>query len=138
MLFSTVAETQNYWFSILSRDGIDFPVTIPAEATVDTAIKRYYPMLREGMELKLFPGESLYGYRDDATAGSFLYIYARFIESDLPYFQYREPLKPVTRKASEHGRAFASGKLSTSSMVEPGGPGGPGEGGGGGGPEPVI
>jgi len=138
MLFSSVAETQDFWFSILTRDGKYFPVTIPAEASVDTATNRYYPMLREGMELKLFPGESLVGYRDDATAGSSIYVYARFIASDLPYFQYREPLKPVTRKASEHGRAFASGKLSTSSMVESGEPGGPGGGGGGGEPEPVI
>lgn len=85
------AETQDYWFSVKAAAGQYFPVTWPAEFVVNGAINRTVPFVREGMEIKLYPGEALCVHRDAATAGSAIGIYTRFIESDLPLYEYIEP-----------------------------------------------
>ena len=87
------------------------------------------------MEIKLFPGERLYGWRDVATAGSNFYVRARFIETDLPYYSYEEPLKKIIAQPQKHGSVFRA--LASSSAGGGGGGGGRPIGGGGGGAKPI-
>jgi uncharacterized membrane protein YgcG len=131
----SVAETKTNWFAILSRSLNPFPVTLPSTILLNTTILMAF--LEQGMELKLFPGEYLAGYRDSATAGSTMTIKIRFIESDLPYYSYVEPLKRVSQSLRKHGSSFRS----SGGGVGGGGGGGGGHdlpgGGGGGGAELV-
>jgi hypothetical protein len=132
-----VSETQDYWYSVLKAGVSYFSVTEPHEFIINPAINRGVPLLREGMELKLFPSEFLTLHRDAATAGSNLTLHVRFLENDLPFYSYEEPLKKVVRASQRHGSAFRS-----SGMISIGGPSGGrtgrGEGGAdGGGAEPL-
>lgn len=131
----SVAETQIVWFSVLSRGSIQFPITRPVSYTAAPAVNQTFPLLTEGLEISLFPGERLYAFRAAATAGSTLSIYARFIKSDLPYYDYQEPLKPVLRKSF---RSTARGFAGSGVGGGGGGPLGEPGGGPGGGGEPVL
>lgn len=82
----SVAETQTYWFAIYGVSDY-FPITNPASVSINPVTLQYYPMLREGMEVKLFPGEFLFAFRGAATAGSTISISARYIETDLPFYE---------------------------------------------------
>lgn len=116
-----VAETRNFWFSILSQ-GHYFPVTLPQSFALDPATQKYYPMLREGMEIKLFPGERLYAFRDVATAGSTMTIYSRVIETDLQYYVELDKHKVLQRRqmAMEASSPMRrTGLLSASSRTAP-------------------
>lgn len=134
-LWPSVAETRTVFFGITGRSGNNFAVTVPGAIALSSSIR--YPLVSEGMEIKLGPGEYIVGYRDVATAGSTLYARIRFIESDVPYYSYEEPLKKVVRAWQKKGSIYRAG----------GGPTGPGGGGGGessegggvgGGGEPVL
>ncbi len=133
----SVGETQDYWFSIKHRDSVYYPITAPQEFIVNGAINRTVPCLREGLEIKLFPGDKLCVHRDANTVGSTLGIYTRWIETDLPYYSYVEPQNKVMRSTMKHGSTFrSSGGISPSG----GGAGPPGPVGGGGhagGSEPI-
>lgn len=132
----SVAETQNYWFGVVTAASVVYPVTAPASVSIAPAVSQYYPMLREGMELKLYPGEYLRAYRAAATAGSTISLNIVYIESDLPIYEQYEPQlrRAIIRRSS------SPGQRSVSSVPAP--PGlGPGSGGGeapggGGGAEP--
>lgn len=108
--YPSVSETQDVFFSVLSRASVDYPVTFPRNIALSTSIKE--PLLTEGLEMKLFPGELLRGHRGAATAGSTITIEIRYIESDLPYYAYTEPQKSVTQKKVQRSQAIASGRIS--------------------------
>jgi uncharacterized membrane protein YgcG len=134
LAYCSVAETKSYWFAIRSQDGNYYPITHPQDAVIDPVTQKWFPMLTEGMEIKLYPGESLSVLRASNTVGSTIAIYTRLIESDLPYYQYRDPQKKVFASTQRHGSVFRStGGISQSGS---GGEGsaGSGFGGEGGGP----
>jgi len=132
----SVAETQDYWFAVNVSNNY-FPVTVPREFTPDPATLKYFPMLNEGMELRLYPGEKLAALRDAATAGSTFSCYFRFIETDLPYYKYVEPLKRVVQSTRKHGAVYRSTGGISESGAPSGGHGDTGGGGDDGNPPPV-
>lgn len=117
-------ETRDFWFSVGSFAGY-FGVTIPQSFAIVGAANKWYPMLREGMELKLFPGETLCGHRAAATAGSTMVLHARYIESDLPIYEEYEPqVRRAQVKRRSSGQRISSGGGSGSaggSGIESGG-----------------
>lgn len=135
LAYCDVTETQTYWFAVVSLDTNRYPVTAPASITIAPAVTQWYPMLREGMEMKLYPGESLYALRAAATAGSVIGIWARVIESQMPLYEQFEPQqqrKRISASPSNIGRGIVG-------HILPGrAPGSGGEGGGGGEPPPVY
>jgi len=135
LISGTVAESQIFWFAVQSATYM-FPVTTPATFQITPAQQVFYPLVREGMEIKLFPGETLYALRQAATAGSGIGIYSRFIDVDLPYYSYEDPLKKVIQKRG-HGQLTHGGTIIGGSMIGSGGHGESGGGGGGGTPPPV-
>lgn len=129
------AETKSWYFSVYrSTFPCAMAVTRPAALAVIATWPN--PMLTEGLEIKLYPGEYLFVTRDSATAGSTMQIAARYIETDLPFYSYDEPQNKVMRSVQKHGSTYrASGAISPAGGgVGPGGHGGPS---GGGGSEPV-
>ena len=125
-VWPSVAETKQVSFAIYNGAtafGINIPQSLPLSSSIVLG------MLAAGMEIKLFPGESLYAYRDSATTGSTMHSNLRFIETVLPYYSYEEPLKKVVKQSHRHGSVY----LSTGSISPGGGGGGhpPAEGGGG-------
>lgn len=134
-VYPNAAETRTVHYSIFSRGGNYFPVTQPVAIALSTAIQ--LPLLTMGMELKLYPGDSLFAFRDVATLGSTMTLILRWIETDLPFYAYVEPLKKVVQTSRQHGQAFAQGRVSPASVPPSSGPGPVDHGGGGGGSEPV-
>lgn len=131
----SAAETQTYWFAVVSQ-GSWFPITAPTSRTITPAVSQWVPLVTEGMEVKLFPGEALQAHRAAATAGSSITIVLRFIETDMPIYEYVEP------QLGHRVRRSAMSSLITRRGGGGGGVGGPGGspgggGGGGGGPLPV-
>lgn len=134
-LFPSVAETRQFWIGKVSRVGTLFAVTVPFSVALSATI--CLPVLTEGTELKLYPGEYLQGQRDVATAGSTLGMVFQFIETDLPYYAYEEPLNKVVKTKQAHGSVYRrSGAISTGSGPGVGGGEG-GRGGRAGGGEPI-
>jgi len=133
--YPDASEAKYIYFFVQGRSSAQYPITIPQTITLSPT--RPFPAVTEGMEIKLFPGEYLGVTRDSATAGSSMVIRIRYIENDLPYYAYEEPLKKIVNTAKQHGSQWrAGGGIST------GGPGGspgsiPHGGGGGGVPPPV-
>jgi hypothetical protein len=135
LAYCSVSESQTYWFAVLAEDTNGYPITIPQTAAINPAVSQWYPMLREGMEIKLFPGERLRIYRAAATAGSQIALYARIIESQLPLYEEFEP--QLQRKRISEGVPFRFDDRPPTRTL-PGRPPGsiPGGGGGGGVPPP--
>lgn len=130
----SVAETQIYWFAIVTRASVVYPVTAPASTAIAPAVSQYYPMLREGLEIKLFPGEFLRVYRAAATAASTISLNYCYYESDLPLYVYEEPqvVKRIRKGVSDLRQRMSGGAAAG------GGPGSrPSGGGGGGGSTPL-
>jgi hypothetical protein len=94
-------ETRTIFFNIRRPNGSNFPFTRPFSIALSTIL--WCPGLTEGLELKLFPGESLQVFRDVATAASTMNIVARYIETDLPYYEYLEPQKKVIKQLQRRG-----------------------------------
>lgn len=111
--YPSVSETQYFWWSVYTPSTIIFPVTLPLSLALTATMP--VPLLTEGMELRLFPGEYLRINRAGATAGSTIGIAAQYIESDLPFYRYAEPhLEQIRRRAGElthqdKSRVFALG-----------------------------
>lgn len=123
---SDIAETQAYWFCIRARTGTYYPVTLPADFECDPATLKTYPLLREGMEIKLFPGESIVGARDAAAVGSTITTCIRYIETDMPLYRYEEPQKEKMRQSFKRSIAGAvSGITAPAAPSRPGGMGRP-------------
>jgi len=136
--YPSAAETRTVHWCVLSRAGLYYPISVPVAIALSMTI--LYPLVTEGMEIKLFPGESLNVRRDVATAGSSMTIRYRYIETDLPFYSYAEPLNKVVKSAQRHGSTFrATGGISPGGSGSGGGiiGGGHPSGGGGGGAEPV-
>jgi len=112
-------ETQNFWFSVVSRADRAYPVTLPQEFTTDPGVAKFFPMLREGMELKLFPGEYLRARRAAATEGTTITISAKFSETDLPLYRYIEPQRQIPTRRQAHGQSLAPTSGGTSIMHPP-------------------
>lgn len=128
--YPDVAETRTVVISILARDGQDHPIRIPATIALSPSLR--YPGLTEGLELKMYPGESIHISRDVATAGSVMRGRMRMIETDLPYYSYEDPLKKVIAQPLKHGSIFRGARAGGA-----GGGGWPEGGGGGGSPKPI-
>lgn len=124
------AVARNYWFAIL-RGAYYFPITIPQSFTVAFGVYQDFPMLREGMEIKLFPGEQLVALRSAAGAGTTLSIIARYIDSPLPIYEEYEPQvrRAQLKKRSTGQRSIGGGGGSSGGEGPEAGPppGGPGE-----------
>lgn len=136
-LFPSAAETRTVQWAILSG-AVLLPVTIPVAIALSSTI--LFPLMTEGMQLTMWPGDQLRATRDVATAGSSMTIIVRYIESDLPYYSYVEPLNKVVRAAQQHGSTYrATGALSTGAPGSgiPGVGISGGEPGGRSGPEPI-
>lgn len=132
--YPDIAETKIIWFYVVARSTILYAITRPVSIALSSTAQ--FPMLENGMELKLYPGESLGVRRDSATAGSTMLIYFCYIESDLPYYAYEEPQNKTVQKYRQHGSAYrSSGALSTGSPGS--GSQGPSGGGGGHSGEPI-
>jgi uncharacterized membrane protein YgcG len=130
--YPSVAETRTVYFAIQSRTGSQFPITVPQTIALSTVI--LFPALTQGLEIKLWPGDLLCAFRDVATAGSTCLVRARFIDNDLPYYSYEDPLKKVIDQPQKHASIFRGGGGAAGGG---GGGGGRPAGGGGGGPKPI-
>jgi hypothetical protein len=122
-LYPSVNETQSFWWGIRNPAGTYFQITTPTSLNLNTGATAFgCPILREGMEIKLYPGEYLTGHRSSNTAGSTLSGYIRFIESDLPFYSYSEPLKKVVEASKTHGSVYRNtGGISTGGSGTSGG-----------------
>jgi len=127
-----VSETRTVWWSKWNSLIGAFPLTIPASRLLNTVIPN--PLVIEGEELKLYPGEYLAAYRDVATAGSTMGIGIQFVETDLPYYSQVEPQRKLTQRRSDRIYQAVTGGAGRTGGSGPGG----GRGGGrGGAPEPI-
>lgn len=126
-------ETKYYWFAVSGDGSIYYPVTRPVSQVVDSTVAQYFPMLQEGLELKLWPHDYLAVRRDSATAGSTLSIYARIIETDMPLYTYDEPqiVKRMTQARSSVLQRMGGGIGRGSGAAGPVMPGGSRKSGGG-------
>lgn len=128
------AETRLVEFMKLTRAGTAIPLRVPQSIALSTAIR--LPLLTEGNQLILLPGEALYITRDAATAGSIMLLRAQFVESDMPIARYIEPQREISIKRRLRGFARLSNlgmaRAAMGSDEGEGGEGGgvPGEGGG--------
>jgi len=114
----SVAETRVVFYAIGTNFGFNVPVTVPQSILLDTVAQ--FPGLTEGMEINLFPGETIYMFRTVATAGSTMTVTSRFIERDLPYYAYEEPLKKVIRVSQQHGSVSRAGGTAAQSVQSAG------------------
>lgn len=133
--YPSATETRTVQWCVCGRSNYIYPIQIPVTISLGALV--YLPLVTEGMELKLFPKEFLRIQRDVATAGSTMTMLYRYIETDLPYYKYNEPLNRVVQSTRKHGAVYrSSGGISVGS-----GPSGGGHGGSGGGddgtPPPV-
>lgn len=100
-------ETQNVQFQIY-RPGLLIPVTQVVSFAFTAGSDLWLALLTEGMELKLYPGESLMIKRDGHAAGTTMGLRLRYIESDLPFYSYDEPLKKVVNQSLKRGTTYRS------------------------------
>jgi hypothetical protein len=129
------AETRTVYAAIVSKQATIFAITRPVSIALSASIR--FPVLEQGNELKLYPGEYIIIYRDVATAGSVMNVWWSFIETDLPFYSYVEPLKKVAPSPRRHATIFRSAAGGGGGVGGAGGGGHDLPGGGGGGPEPV-
>lgn len=129
----SVSETRNVWWVIWSSIIGAYPITNPVSKVVSTVLPN--ALCTEGMTVLLFQGEYIASYRDIATAGSTILTAIRYIESDLPYYSYVEPVrKLVTKRGSRIVQALTGG---AGAAFTPSSSHGSIGGGRDGGPEPV-
>jgi hypothetical protein len=119
----SATETRTVQYVLAGRNNAQYAIRDPVAIALTTTMG--FPCVTEGMELKLFPGEYLRVQRDVATAGSTMAMKMRWVETDLPYYSYDDPLNKVVKAAQRHGSAYRS-----SGAVSIGGPGAAGRVGG--------
>jgi len=128
--YPSVNENQYIFWSIYTRTTGTFVVT----RTQQIACSAVCPqgLVTEGMELKLFPGDAICANRAAATAGSQMTMFIRFIETDLPPYDYIEPQERKRITAFKHSvaRAASGGRVAGSSITRPPAPPGGGRAGG--------
>jgi uncharacterized membrane protein YgcG len=134
--YPDISETAVISWQIVTRIGTSFTVKTPASLALNPLLN-HYGLLEQGMELKLFPGEYLMVIRATAGAGSSMIGNVRFIETDLPYYSYEEPLKKIIAQSQKHSSVLRGGGGSSGGGRGSGGGGGGPIGGGGGVPKPI-
>jgi len=85
----SVAETRTLQFSIINPAFGAYPLAPPATVALLALFR--YTFVPIGYEIVLFPGEYLQARRDAATAGSTIQFYFRFVETDQPFYRWKEP-----------------------------------------------
>jgi hypothetical protein len=129
----SATETRVVVWEKVTRGGAVIAVTRPFSIELTTLLK--WPLLTEGLELVLFPGEYVQVRRSAATAGSTMSIQFQYVESDLPYYAYTDPQKKLMQATIKHGSVYrATGAISQAGPAGGEGGAGSGFGGGGGGP----
>lgn len=89
----SVNETRTWWFAVQGTGwAVSIPVTWPTSLAAAAGTGVSAAFVKEGMEFTLAPGETLYGFRDAATAGSTISIAMAVVIHDLPIYRYTEPL----------------------------------------------
>jgi uncharacterized membrane protein YgcG len=126
----SVAETRTVYYAIRSYGGVSYPVTMSVSIPLPPGL---FPIVTMGMELRIYPGFQLAVFRDAATALSTMTLRVLYIETDLPYYRYEDPLKKVIAQSQKHGSLVRGG----GGGGGVGGGGGRPPGGGGGGPKPI-
>jgi hypothetical protein len=124
----SVGETRTVFWSIVTSSGQVYPIRVPVSIALSATLP--YPLLTEGLELKLWPGDIVRMTRDVATAGSSMTSSIRLIETDLPFYSYEDPQQKIIRKMVQRRSApdVAGGRVGTSPPAgfERGGRGGGG------------
>lgn len=131
-LTASVSETRYFWFSVMDPGGnFLMPVSLPINQLITPAVNQHFPFLKEGMEIKLFPGEVFYGFRSAATAGSTMTLAVRYIDAQLPIYEQYEPQvrRAQIKRRSDGQKISSGGGGSTGGEGGEAGPppGGPGE-----------
>jgi len=136
--YPSAAETRSIVVSKYTASSGSVAIRGPQSIALSSTLK--YPILTEGNQLILLPGEGLRVDRDAFTAGSTMIIRIQFVESDLPTMKYLDPQKLLSQDRRKRGFARASilGRAAAA-FGGHGGEGGEGgePGGGGGGAIPV-
>lgn len=88
--YPSVAETRTVCFGVY-HNGQVYPVTLAEQWPYVGNTNLGLALVREGLELKLWPEDYLFVARDAATAGSTMALNFRYIETDLPLYTYIEP-----------------------------------------------
>jgi hypothetical protein len=90
--FPGVAETRIVWWNVVCPNGTtEIAVSVPVSIALSNT--RGFPLLTPVDEFVLLPGQFLQVRRDAATAGSVMWLTALYVESDLPLYEYTEPLE---------------------------------------------
>lgn len=129
LIFASVnvdaVETRDFTLAVynLSRGGLTHGVAMRNAAAGNAPI----PLLTEGTQLLLWPGDRPQVMRSAATAGSIMTGYFRVIESDLPPLTYIDPQKLIAenRRRGKYSTALsiARGEVPASGGPGTGGPG---------------
>jgi len=97
--FPDAAETRTVQWCIVNPAGTAlYAVSVPLSIALSTSI--FFPLLTEGNEFALLPGQYLQVRRDVATAGSAMTLLALFVEMDMPLYHYTEPLQRLRERKS--------------------------------------
>lgn len=99
--YPSTAETRTVAYGVYNGGRV-FPVTIAESWPYVGNTNLGLALLREGMELRLYPGDYLFVARDAATAGSTMSLFFRYIETDLPPYRYLDPQSQVLRRVESH------------------------------------
>ena len=121
-------QVQKLWGSIA------YAIRVPQSIALGASV--LLPVVTEGNQAILLPGEAIRVRRDVATAGSTMTIDIQIIESDMPIARFIEPQRELSIKRRRPGFApfsnlgSARGALGSHEGEGGGGGGVPGEGGG--------
>lgn len=97
----SVSETRIFQFEKVTRSSWTYPLSVAVSLTASPTFR--VPLLTQGQEITLYPGEVLRAKRDAATAGSTFLIQAQFVETDLPYYRYKEAQRGIAERRRQHG-----------------------------------
>lgn len=122
----SAAETKVVAWGVYTRNAQVYPITIPQSFQYLPTLGLGFPCVREGMEIKLLPGDYLFAARDSATAGSTMAILVRFVETDMPLLRYVEPQREVPQRRVAHSTIFSAspGAAGRAGLISEPGPGG--------------
>ena len=106
-MIPSVGETRTVWFSVSSGSNT-FPISVPTNIAL--LASNGFPLLIQGNELKLYPGQYLRAYRDVATAGSSISLSVMYVDSPLPPYEYAESYtRAAATKRRSAGSSFGGG-----------------------------
>lgn len=121
-----MAETRDFTLCVYNalRGSLTHGIAMRAAALAGGAP---IPLLTEGSELLMWPGDRPSVIRSAATAGSTMTLYLRIIETDLPPLTYIDPQKLIAQNR-RRGKFSTALSLARGEAPAPDGPGtgGPG------------